>query len=120
MPVKLQVMLFLGAILTMFYFIYQIRKKEIKIEYAISWGVFSAVLVLLGTFPEIVNWAAKIIEVESPVNLLYLVIIFIVIVKQFYSTLKLSKMDCQITALTQKIAIAQYEEREKEKETMRS
>ena len=40
-----------------------------------------------------------------PQTLLYLVIIFILILKQFGATIKLSRMDRQITELTQTLAL---------------
>lgn len=101
----LLILLFSGAVITMLYFVHKIRKNRLQIEYAISWSLFSALLVFLGAFPEIVVWAADLIGVKSPANLLYLGIIFILILKQFTTTIKLSKMDRQITELTQYIAL---------------
>ncbi|MBC5581425.1 DUF2304 domain-containing protein [Anaerofilum sp. BX8] len=59
----------------------------------------------VGAFPGLVSWAADLIGVQSPANLLYLGVIFILILKQFTTTIKLSKMDRQITELTQYIAL---------------
>lgn len=114
MSAFLSILLFAGAVFTMFYFIYKIRKNRLQIEYAISWSLFSVLLVVLGAFPRIVVWAADLIGVQSPVNLLYLGIIFILIVKQFTTTIKLSKMDRQITELTQHIALHEAEAPESE------
>lgn len=101
----LLMLLFTGAVLTMLYFLYKIRKNRLQIEYAISWSLFSVLLVVLGAFPGLVSWAADLIGVQSPANLLYLGVIFILILKQFTTTIKLSKMDRQITELTQYIAL---------------
>ena len=98
-------LLFSGAVITLIYFIYKIRKNRLQIEYAISWSLFSALLVALGAFPGLVSWAAGLIGIQSPANLLYLGMIFILILKQFTTTIKLSKMDRQITELTQHIAL---------------
>lgn len=62
----LQVSLFAGAIITMFYFLYKIRKNRIQIEYAISWSLFSALLVFLGAFPGVISWGANLIGVNRP------------------------------------------------------
>lgn len=105
----LQVSLFAGAIITMFYFLYKIRKNRIQIEYAISWSLFSALLVFLGAFPGVISWGANLIGIQSPANLLYLGIIFILILKQFTTTIKLSKMNRQITELAQHMALKEAE-----------
>ncbi|MBC5581424.1 DUF2304 domain-containing protein [Anaerofilum sp. BX8] len=44
----LLMLLFTGAVLTMLYFLYKIRKNRLQIEYAISWSLFSVLLVVLG------------------------------------------------------------------------
>ena len=105
MSIELRILLLVGAIFTMIYFLHQIRKNRMQIEYAISWSLFSAGLLVLGIFPEIVIWASKLVGVESPANMLYLCIIFVLILKQFSTTVKLSKMNRQITVLTQSVAL---------------
>lgn len=113
MSIELRIILLVGAVLTMIYFLHQIRKNRMQIEYAISWSLFSAGLLVLGIFPEIVIWASKLVGVESPANMLYLCIIFLLILKQFSTTVKLSKMNRQITVLTQSIAL-EHADREKQ------
>ncbi len=113
MSIELRIILLVGAVLTMIYFLHQIRKNRMQIEYAISWSLFSAGLLVLGIFPEIVIWASKLVGVESPANMLYLCIIFVLILKQFSTTVKLSKMNRQITLLTQSIAL-EHADREKQ------
>lgn len=49
------------------------------------------------------------IGIQSPANLLYLGIIFILILKQFTTTIKLSKMNRQITELAQHMALNEAE-----------
>lgn len=112
MSIELRIILLVGAILTMIYFLHQIRKNRMQIEYAISWSLFSAGLLILGIFPGIVIWASRIVGVESPANMLYLCIIFLLILKQFSTTVKLSKMNQQITVLTQSMAL-EHADREK-------
>ena len=105
MSIELRMMLFAGAIVTMLYFFWQIRKNRLQIGYAVSWSVFSIVLVLLAIFPGMVSWAAKLVGVVSPPNLLYLIVLFVVIVKLFSVTIKLSKLNSQIAELTQQLAL---------------
>lgn len=105
MSLELRALLFIGAITTMVYFFWQIRKNRLQIGYAVSWSALSITLVVLAIFPGIVTWAAELIGVISPTNLLYLVVLFAVIVKLFSVTIKLSKLDSQIAELTQKLAL---------------
>lgn len=105
MSIELRVALFVGAVFTMAYFLGQIRRSRLQIDYAISWALFSGGLVIISIFPGIIVWLAEILGVMSPANLLYLIIIFVLILKQFTTTLKISKMDRQIADLAQHIVL---------------
>lgn len=109
MDITLRAMLFAGAVLTMAFFIRQIRKSCMQIEYAVYWVFFSGALVLLSIFPEIVIVGASLLHIDSPANLLYLVLIFALILKQFTTTIKISSMNRQITELTQHLALYEQE-----------
>lgn len=104
MSTALRIVLIAGAMGTMVYFLWQIRKNRLQIVYAISWSLFSIVLAL-SLFPQVLSFFANLLGVVSPTNLLYLVIIFVLILKQFGATIKLSRMDRQITELTQTLAL---------------
>lgn len=114
MSFELRALLFVGSVGTFLYFLNSIRKNKLQISYAVSWSVFSMFLILLSIFPQIVEWAAGIFEVQSPANLMYLLIIFILLIQQFTTTLKLSKLNQQITRLTQYIALKEEKDEKKE------
>ena len=90
---EIRLLLFAGALLTLIYFAHYIRI------------LFSSALVLLSLFPGIATWFAKMLKIKSPANLVYLIIIFSMIVKLFTTTLKISKLNQQISELTQHIAL---------------
>ncbi len=106
----LRLALLAAALITMAYFLFKIRKNRLQIDYAIFWSLFSGLLVIIALFPGIVSWAAKVIGIISPANLVFLFVIFILIIRLFSLTVKLSKMNEQITALTQHIAIKEKDE----------
>lgn len=108
MTITLRILLFIGAAGTMFYFIRQIGKNRMQIDYAIFWSLFSGMLVLMSIFPGVITAISKLLGVESPSNLVYLVIIFVLIIKQFTNTIKVSKLNQQLSELTQHIALEEY------------
>lgn len=109
MGISFRLLLFAGAVCTMAYFIFQIRKSRLQIEYAIFWALLSAGLVVLGIFPGIIIWAARLLSIESPANLLFALIFLVLIIKLFTTTVKQSKMDRQIADMAQYIAILEAE-----------
>ena len=114
MSVGLRVMLFAASMMTMTYFLVKIRKNRLQIDYAIFWSLFSFLLLFFASFPGVVVKAAKIIGVESPANLVFTVIIFLLILRLFSFTMKLSKTNQQIESLTQELALYKYDEEKKE------
>ena len=87
------------------FMIKRIRQSKVKIEYTVFWIVFSSVLVIMGVFPGIFYKISRLIGFQSPINMVYLVIIFVLIVKAFFMTIQISQLENKIDSLTQKIAI---------------
>ncbi len=100
-----RVMLFIGALCTMIFFLRQISRSRMDIDSAVLWSLFSAVLVFLSIFPDTMLYLANIFSVESPANLVFLVVIAFLIFHQFSATLKISKLEQKIAALTQRLAV---------------
>ncbi len=100
-----RVMLFVGALCTMIFFLRQISRSRLDIDSAVLWSLFSAALVFLSIFPDVMLYLAYMFGVESPANLVFLVVIAFLVFHQFSATLKISKLEQKIAALTQRIAI---------------
>lgn len=101
----IRVLLFLGAALTFMMIVRYIRKSKVRIEDMFFWLLFGALLLLLSVFPELAIGASELLGVESPINFVYLLVIFILIVKQFFASLTLSQLKIQVTELAQQMAI---------------
>ena len=105
MPTTLRILLFIGALFTLSFFLFQIRKKKLQIDYAVFWSLFSGALLAISVFPGVITWLAQIFGFMSPANLVFLIIIFILIVQMFSMTIKLSKLNQQIVKLVQELAL---------------
>lgn len=105
MSLEFRIALFVGAVLMLAYFLFQIHKSRMQIDYAIFWGILGVFFVFLSVFPNVIIYIASLLGIQSPANLLYLLLLCILIFKQFTITIKLSKMDRQISDLTQSIAL---------------
>lgn len=105
MSAYIRILLIIGALVLLVFMLKRIRQSKLKIEYTIFWIGFSAVLVLMGLFPGIVSWIAQMLGFISAVNMVYLVIIFILIVKLFFNTLQISALENKVDSLAQQIAI---------------
>jgi len=109
MSLSLRALLIFGSFSTLLYFIQKIRKSKLKINHAIFWMVFGILMLLLACVPSGVFAVSALFGFQSPVNLVYVIVIFLLMLKLFTTTMKLSKLNEQVTALTQELAIFQME-----------
>ena len=118
MPFIQRIFLILGSIATLVYFFSKIRKSKLKINHSIFWVVFGLVLLLLALIPDGVFWISGVLGFQSPSNLIYLIVIFLLTVKLFTTTMRISKLSEQVTPLTHALAIQQLKAEDAEKKTM--
>lgn len=112
MSLTLRILLIIGSVLTCVYVLSRVRKSRMKAEDSIFWLLFSLLLVLLGAFPGIVTNLADLIGIQSPINLLYLIILFLLILKIFRQDQRIARQQARITALTQRYALDELEREE--------
>jgi hypothetical protein len=105
MTIYVRSLLILGALIVLVFMLKRIRHAHVKIEYSIFWIGFSTILLLMGMFPKVVYWISAEIGFQSPINMVYLVVIFVLILKLFFTTLQISKLENKIDALAQQVAI---------------
>jgi len=116
MGVVLRIILIISAVLLFFYMIKKIRQAKLKIEHTIFWLLFAFVLIIMGIFPQIIYIISEWIGFQSPVNMVFLMIIFILIMKNFLATLEISHLENKIDNLVQQIAIERLNDKEKTEE----
>lgn len=115
MSLFLRFMLILGSIGTCYFVLRKIQKNTFIIEDSLYWIIYSVILVIMGLFPGIMTWLAAVIGIESPTNLVYLLIIFALLIKLFMVSIRVSQLESKINILTQEYAIEHKLNQQKEK-----
>ncbi|HJC54636.1 MAG TPA: DUF2304 domain-containing protein [Candidatus Gemmiger stercoravium] len=110
----LRVCLIVGSLITAVYVLRRVRHAKIQIEDTIFWLLFSGVLLVLAIFPGIAYWASRLLGFQSPINFVYIVVIFLLLVKQFLLSIRISQLDSRLRILTEQVALNQ-EKQEREK-----
>lgn len=105
MSVSLRIILFVVSFLVAVYVLRRIRKAKLKIEYSLFWIVFAFLLLVLSIFPKIAVFLAGLCGIQSPVNFIFLFMIFILLLHNFYLTFTVSHLENMIQNLTQEIAV---------------
>ena len=104
-PWFFRLLLIAGSLCTVLFILRRIRHAKIRFEDSIFWFAVSGLLQLLSLFPQIASWVAARLGFISPINAVYLAIIFLLLIKQFFMSVRLSQMDSKLKALAQKVAL---------------
>ena len=107
-----RIVLIVVSLLSTYYILKKIRQSKLQIEYAIFWIVFAGVLVIISVFPWLVTLFTRLLGMQLPVNFVFMVFIFILLVKLFMMTIELSTLENKVKDLTQELALAEKERRD--------
>ena len=110
MTLTFRILLVLASAWAFYYVLRNIRDQKLQINDSLFWFFFAVLLLLLAIFPGITFFFADILHIESPANLLFLVMFAILIYRSFHQSIKISQLDNKIKELTQNMTI--YEKRE--------
>ena len=101
----IRILLLVGAVCTFIYVFKGVKKSRFKAEETFFWIFFCLIFVLLSVFPGIVDWFSRLLQVATPINLVFLTVIFLLLIKVFAMDRKIAKTEHQLTEMTQRIAI---------------
>lgn len=116
MSLVLRVCLMLVSIVTFVVIVRKIRNSKVQIETSLFWIVFAIGLLVLSFFPELAFVAANLLGIQAPVNFIFLFFIFILLIHQFYNSIKLSELENKLKELTQEIAVRELMSKEEKEE----
>lgn len=111
MNLTLRVLLVLGALVVFAYMLRKIRKSEVTIADSTFWFLFGLSFVVLAVFPGIAYFISDLLSFASPVNFVYLYVIAVLLIREFITTVELSKTRSKLTFLTQEVALRQAADR---------
>ena len=113
MSIYLRIILVVISMLSMLNILKRVRKSKLQIEYSIFWIVFSILLILVAVFPQPMFVLAQILGIQSPANMVFLFVIFILLIKLFNMTIEVSQLRYKQQELVQKIALDENKKTEK-------
>ena len=116
MTLLLRVVLIVVSILTTLLILRKVRMSQMRIEDSVFWIGFSFLLIVFSVFPKIVYLMSDMTGTQTPVNFIFLFVIFLLILKMFRMSVKISQMETKIKDLAQKMAIDENLRRENDGE----
>ncbi len=112
MTTMLRVLLIVVSIFTMVMMVKKIRQAKVQIEDSIFWLLLSFLLVIFSLFPGTADRLAALLGIYSTANFLFLFTIFLLLVKLFTMSLRISQLEAKLKELTQKLALDELERQE--------
>lgn len=95
----------------------RIRRAKMQIEDAVFWVLFSFLLILLALCPLLLYFFTNLLGMQSPANLLFLVVIALLLAKVFSMSVKMSLLEEKLSTMAQEMALRDLALREAEGET---
>ena len=109
MTLTLRIVLIVASVLVVFYTIRKIRKSQLNIDDSVFWIGFSVMLLIMSIFPQVVTFFTQLLGIASPVNFVFLFVIFLILIKLFKLAIDLSITKHRLNHLIQRIAIINHD-----------
>lgn len=116
MSITLRVILIICSVFTFIFAIAKIKQSKLKIEDSIIWIIGTIVLIIMSVFSGLVEWISAKLGFMSPVNFVFIVSIFFLLVEAFNYSIKMSMLNEKIKNLNHYIALKEYEDKNKKEE----
>ena len=116
MSVALRFLLIVFSLATMVFCVRKIRASSMLIDDALFWFMLTVTISLLAVFPQIGVALSAWLGIESPANLVFLVMIFLLMVKVFSQALRLAQMQTKLERTVQELALQKLEAEQTERE----
>lgn len=108
----LRICLIAASVLTMLGIMHKIRRSKVRIEDSIYWVLFSMILIVFSVFPQVAYWMSDLVGTYSPSNFIFTLVIFLLLIKIFSMTVRISQLETKLQELVQKIALDEVKAKE--------
>ena len=105
MSLLFSVTLLAGALLAFWFILRKIRKAEVTIADSTFWFLFALSLVVMGVFREVPFFFADLFDIESPANFVFVYVIAVLVIREFYTTVEVSQLRAKERNLVQNEAL---------------
>lgn len=105
----------LAALLTLGLVIEMMRRKRMRERHAIWWLLAGTLALIIGIFPEILNWAASLFGVGAPTNLVFFVSIAVLFLVCIQASSELTTLEDKTRSLAEHSVLLQLRVEELER-----
>lgn len=117
MTTTLRILIFIGILSYYVLIFYFLRKRELALKYTLLWMIAGVIMLLFDLFPQLLTFMVHLFGIELPVNGIFALCIFFLIILLMSITSIVSKQTERIRTLTQQIAILEKRIRQLEEQS---
>ncbi|MCU1580515.1 MAG: hypothetical protein JWP19_2719 [Rhodoglobus sp.] len=94
-----------SALLTLIVVVEMLRRGRLRERHAIWWLVAGALALVVGVFPGLLEWAAKLVGIGLPTNMVFFVSIAVLFLVCIQHSAELTKLENQTRVLAEEVAL---------------
>ena len=95
----------LSALLVLVVVIEMLRRGRLRERHAVWWIVAGVLALIIGVFPQVLTWAANLVGVEVPTNLVFFVSVFILFLVCLQQSAELTDLEHKTRVLAEHSAL---------------
>jgi hypothetical protein len=95
----------LSALLTLGVVIEMLRRRRLRERHAVWWLVAGTMALIIGVFPAVLQWAADLIGVEVPLNLVFFVSVAVLFLVCIQHSAELTALEAKTRTLAETAAL---------------
>ena len=104
MSPTLQISLLCASVCALIAILFAVKKNKINVRYAVIWIVWGICLILISLFPQLLTFLSRLLDIQMPVNTVFVIMIALLYALSLYAYIKISKHNEEIMNLNYEIA----------------
>ncbi|HEY0258767.1 MAG TPA: DUF2304 domain-containing protein [Lacisediminihabitans sp.] len=82
-----------------------LRRRQLRERHAIWWLIAGTLALIVGVFPSTLEWAASLIGIEVPLNLVFFVSIAVLFLVCLQHSAELTRLEAKTRTLAERVAL---------------
>ncbi len=94
-----------GSIVLLVVLFEMMRRYQLREKYAVFWATVALLTLTVTIFPSLLRWAAALVGVEVPVNLLFFVAVMVLVIVGIQHSYELGRLEERTRTLAEEVAL---------------
>ena len=105
MSPALRIILLISAVAVAIFMLRNVKRSKMRIEDTLFWVILTAIVLIIGIFPQIVGFFSTTLGFASEQNFVFLFFIFVALMNGYFTSRTNSDLETKVKELTQQIAL---------------